>query len=307
MTRVLLAKLLRDIRLPLAVVLTLLMSFQCLWAKVTARITEEILPAVTKHLPLDVFLDILFKGPGQLVQTLMGGETIDILRARDVMSIGYVHPLTQTILCVWAVGRAASAIAGEIDRGTMELLLAQPIGRARVIATHLLLDCITIPLLCLAMWSGNWLGLAIFGHIDWSADASVQSLSVAPTVFLPGLASVGALVFAVSGYTTWVSAAGRFRGRVLGFAILLTLIQFLINVIGQLWDKVAPLRPFSVFYYYQPQQIILQNSWSVDLAQAWHLPAPLPLNTVAVLLAVGLSGYVMALWTFCRRDLPAPL
>jgi hypothetical protein len=26
-----------------------------------------------------------------------------------------------------------------------------------------------------------------------------------------------------------------------------------------------------------------------------------------VLLAVGAAGYLMALWVFCRRDLPAPL
>ena len=43
-------------------------------------------------------------------------------RAMDMLSIGYVHPLVQTIFCVWAVGRASGALAGELDRGTMELL-----------------------------------------------------------------------------------------------------------------------------------------------------------------------------------------
>ena len=28
---------------------------------------------------------------------------------------------------------------------------------------------------------------------------------------------------------------------------------------------------------------------------------------VAVLAAVGCVGYLLTLWTFCRRDLPAPL
>ena len=49
----------------------------------------------------------------------------------DMLSIGYVHPLMQTIFCIWAVGRASGAIAGEMDRGTMELLLAQPLARGR--------------------------------------------------------------------------------------------------------------------------------------------------------------------------------
>jgi ABC-2 type transport system permease protein len=89
--------------------------------------------------------------------------------------------------------------------------------------------------------------------------------------------------------------------------VLITLLQFLINVVGQLWDAVAPLRPFTVFYYYQPQQIIREHRWTVDLGAVWGGGHPLSVNVLVVLLAVGLVGYGLALWTFCRRDLPAPL
>jgi ABC-2 type transport system permease protein len=80
-----------------------------------------------------------------------------------------------------------------------------------------------------------------------------------------------------------------------------------VNVIGQIWDGVGLLRPLTVFYYYQPQQVILDGYWSVDLDKAWHLGRPLAINGVSVLLAVGVFGYGMALRTFTRRDLPAPL
>jgi hypothetical protein len=85
---------------------------------------------------------------------------------------------------------------------------------------------------------------------------------------------------------------------VLGVAVLLTLLQFLVNVIGQLWPAAEALRPFTVFYYYQPQPIILDPSWYTKSA-IWI--------RMAVLLGVGLAGYVVAWWHFCRRDLPAPL
>jgi ABC-2 type transport system permease protein len=55
------------------------------------------------------------------------------------------------------------------------------------------------------------------------------------------------------------------------------------------------LRPFTIFYYYQPQDIILGKPW-LDV-----LPA------LAVLYGVGAAGYVVALWVFTRRDLPVPL
>jgi ABC-2 type transport system permease protein len=307
MTWCLVRKLLRDVRLPLVIVMVLLAAFECLWAKITQRIVEEVLPAVLKTLTMDELVRIIFRGGGQIMQTLLGGEQINLTRALDVLTIGYVHPLMQTILCVWAVGRAAGAIAGELDRGTMELLLAQPVARSRVVLAHLGIDLVVIPLLCLSLWAGSWLGVGLFGRVVIGAAPAVATLQVDPLVLLPALGNVAALVFAVSGYTLWLSAGGRFRYRVLGVAVLWTLVQFLINVIGQMWDAGAWLRPFTVFFYYQPQQIILHHRWTVDVGQAWHLGRPLVVNGAAVLVAVGAAGYALALWTFCRRDLPAPL
>jgi ABC-2 type transport system permease protein len=297
MTRILVGKLFRDVRLPLAVVAILLIAFQCLWAKVAQRIVQVVHEAI-KRLTVTDFVRLvqsIFEGPGKVMQTLMGGESIQITSINDMMTIGYVHPLVQTILCIWAVGRAAGALAGEIDRGTMELLLAQPLARSRVILAHLCLDLLAIPVLCLAIWGGTWLGTWAVGIND----------VVDPWTFGPALWNVAALLFAVSGYTMWLSAHGRFRGRVMGFAVLVTLLQFLVNVIGQMWDTMGPLRPYTVFYYYQPQQIILRNNWRVAVTLPWQ--DSYTVNGVAVLTAVGAIGYGLALWKFCRRDLPAPL
>jgi ABC-2 type transport system permease protein len=307
MTIVLAGKLLRDVRIALLVVCSLLLAFECLWARITQRITEEILPTVTRHVPLAVLMDVLFRGPGQIIQTLMGGDLIDLRSAHDVLSISAVHPLIQTILCIWAVGRAAGAIAGEIDRGTMELLLAQPITRRRLVLAHLLVDVMVIPLLCLAMCAGQTLGVAIFGQIDLAAPPDAHQLRINPFDYVPGFTNAAALVFAVSGLTMPISAAGRFRNRALGIAILVVLCQFLINVIGQLWPVLGPLRPFTVFYYYQPQRIVLVHNWTVNLAAEWHTAWPLHVNVMLVLTAAGLCGYGLASWIFSRRDLPAPL
>ncbi len=308
MSRTLIFKLLRDIRLPLAVVCLLLGGFQCLWAKITQRITEEIIPSVTKRIPFYDLIEVLFQGPGKLIQTLIGGESIDLRHALDVLTVGYVHPLVQAILCIWAIGRAAGAVTGEIDRGTMELLLAQPVPRSRVIMAHLGVDLCVIPILCLSLWAGNWLGVGLFGHIDPNAPSTSRELRADPTVLAPGLWNTAALLFAVSGYTMWISATGRFRGRTLGVAVLVTLVQFLVNVVGEMWDDAAFLRPFTVFYYYQPQQIILKHRWTVELGDVWSSGKPLvALNVLVVLVAVGAIGYGLAVWRFCRRDLPAPL
>lgn len=316
-------KLLRDLRVPLAVIALLLIGFECLWVKITERITGQLVPffmslaAAQKMSPITIEQK-LFEGPGRIMKTLMGGENIKLDNAMDMMSIGYVHPLIQTIFCIWAIGRASGAIAGEIDRGTMELLLAQPLPRYKVILAHLCVDLLTIPVLCLSLWAGTWVGNWLVGPIELHAEdlqklpfpveVDPRSLQVAPAAFGVGLWNVAALIFAVTGYTMWLSARGRLRGKVMGLAVFITLLQFLVNVVGQLWDALAPLRPLTVFYYYQPQQIIRRGQWSVDLGGVWngghHLWA---VNLLAVLLTVGGLGYALALWKFCRRDLPAPL
>jgi beta-exotoxin I transport system permease protein len=301
MTRILVKKLLRDVRFGLIVVALLLFLFELLWARVTRTISGDLLITIdrmTKDKPgsltVKTLIDVFFSKEGQVVQKLIGGEGIDIQQASNLLTSGFVHPLVQTILCIWAIGRAAGAIAGEIDRGTMELLLAQPITRTQIVRAHLLVDLITIPVLCLSMWAGIWLGAEWFGLTD---NANPRLMAY-PARFGPSLFNVAFLVFAVSGYTMWFSAAGRFRGRVLGLVIVLTLVMFLVNVIGQLWGAAEPARPLTVFYYYQPQPIILRNDWYSDVA-VW--------GRMAVLLAVGAVGYLMAWRTFVRRDLPAPL
>jgi ABC-2 type transport system permease protein len=330
MTRILVRKLLRDVVRPLILVALLLGLYQMLWVKITSRLLGEMAPFFNQLAGLggmnqhDLEQEV-FKGPGQIIRSLIGGERINLDHAMDMLSIGYVHPVMELMFCVWAIGRGASAVAGEIDRGTMELLLAQPLARFKLILAHFLVDMITIPILCLSLWAGTCIGWWLIGPIQPQtpdiklpdATYTVQAgpfkysfkgpiplqketeeqqqarLRVDLLDFLPALPLMGGLIFAVSGYTIWLSALGRFRMRVLMVAIGVTVVQFLINLLGEMWDVIAPLRPLTIFYYYQPQQAILGQGSAVPM--------------LLVLLTVGFVGYGLALWTFTRRDIPAPL
>jgi ABC-2 type transport system permease protein len=298
MTFVLVRKLLRDVWLPLTVVCALLFLFQLLWAQVTNRITTQIIVDLQRAgLTLEFLQDMLLSRTqviGQLVQAIIGGEQVELNRSDNFMSISYMHPLVLTIMGIFAVGRAANAIAGEIDRGTMELLLAQPIRRSQIILAHLLVDLTVFPALCLAMWLGTYVGTWWTG-MQTSANAMQR---IDPMRFLPALMSIGAILFATSGITMWISSMGRSRARVWGWAITIFLCMFLINVFGQIWDWLDFLRPFTIHYHYQPQQIILREGWQANPNVWWHL---------GVLVTAGSVGYLLAWLTFTRRDLPAPL
>ncbi len=327
MTLILVKKLLRDSSLALAVVCVLLFLFAMLWVKVTQRVTAEITPFVDTvtqiaRLPKRVFDDVLFRGPGKVSQAVLGGGDLNFQEPKDFLAVGLLHPIVVILTSVWAIGRAAGAVAGELDRGTMELLLSQPVPRNRLVLAHLIVDALAIPLLCLSFYAGTQAGLVAVGRfeIDYATVRATLEKSAPPAALalanIPtgtkdmtpdtggqgsALVNLAALMFALSGLTMALSAAGRSRWKVVGFGVLMGVLMFAANVLGQLWDDAAWVRPFTAFYYYQPQKIMLRGVWTADVFGATGVPV------VAVLLATGAAGYLLALYTFTRRDLPAPL
>ncbi|OWK42316.1 ABC transporter permease subunit [Fimbriiglobus ruber] len=327
MTLVLVRKLLRDVRWGLFAVCLLLFVFSAFWVKIAQRVTTEIAPffngvaAVSKINP-KLFDEVIFKGPGKVSQAVLGGAEIRFDRPDDFLSVELLHPVVVIVTALWAVSRSSGAVAGEIDRGTMELLLSQPIPRNRLILAHLIVDAVTIPALVLSIVAGTQLGLALIGpfEVDYSV---LQKLDLPPMVRLPAgppvlevhaarqwyaVVNLAALVFALSGTTMLVSALGRNRWRAVAAAGLIVIGMFVANVIGQLWDSAAFVRPVTVFYYYQPQKIWLKENWTVDLGEAWAGGSPMvEIPVMPVLIGVGAIGYLLALRVFDRRDLPAPL
>jgi len=322
MTLILIRKLLRDCRPALIAVCLILFLFSALWVKITQRVTADITPffntvARVANLPPKLFEDVLFKGPGKVSQAVLGGADLRFEKPMDFLAVGLLHPVVIILTGVWAIGRAGGAVAGELDRGTMELLLSQPIPRNRLILAHLVVDAIVIPTICLSFYAGTQFGLWVVGpfQIDYTTvrqalgreappalvaslgiPTEPETLAIDGSPQLPALSNLAALAFAISGITIALSAWGRSRWKVIGLAVLVILIMFIANVLGQLWDGVSFLRPFSVYYYYQPQKIMLRNEWSTG-----------PVPVVGMLLVVGAVGYGIALRVFTKRDLPAPL
>ena len=327
MTFILVRKLLRDVRPALIVVCLVLFVFAAFWVKITQRVTSEIAPVFNSVALLvgdqKLFEDVLFKGPGKVSQAALGWGDLNFERPNDFLAMGRLHPIVLTLGVVWAVGRAAGAVAGEIDRGTMELLMSQPVPRSRLILAHFLVDALVLPAIALAFFLGTQLGLAVVGDFipDYSALKNLKRPDGTPIPFpipenpeplpvsgrgeIAGLANTCSLLFAISGLTIALSAAGRSRWKVTGYAVLIVVIMFVANTIGQLWVPAGFVRPLTLFFYYQPQKAMLDNNWMVDLGAAWAVAPRVP--GIAVLLAVGILGYLFALRTFTRRDLPAPL
>ena len=312
MTFVLVRKLLRDVRWPLLAVTVLLFIFSAFWVKIAQRISTEIAPffntlAQVQGVPKEAFDEVIFKGPGKVSQAVMGGADIQFDRPNDFLAVELLHPVVLILTALWAVGRAGSAIAGELDRGTMELLMSQPVPRNRLILAHLIVDAVTIPVVCLSVIAGTQFGLWVVGPFEVNyavLDPLLEKLpefargmvKTGPPVLEVsaerqgwGVLNLAALMFAVSGMTLAVSALTRSRWKAVGVAALGGLTMFIANVLGQLWDEASFVRPFTVFYYYQPQKIWLDHVWTVELGDAWP-GLGLAVPVVSVLATAGRQG-----------------
>lgn len=337
---VLVARHWRDWRLALALFTCTLVVFGLLWGSIIKRSLEQLAPffrllASQSGLSIAVLEGIVFDGPGKMVRTMIGGDRVSLERASDILSIVLVHPLVQLLLAMWAVGRGAAALAGELQRGTLELLLSQPVSRVQVALSHMVFDlgcwvvismAFTTAASAGAWWINplqerplppdiearmkqvswwTWSPATLFKKAPPPVDAT-DRLRIEPARFILAAPAVAALGWSISGLAFAASAWGSSRMAQLGGMGLVVAIMFLTNLLGQLWEPMLALRPLTVFYYYQPQEPMLGMPAVVTLSE-WVGPGRVAISGFWVLLITGALGYAAGTWRFANRDLPAPL
>src|SRR5262249_45348726 len=66
---------------------------------------------------------------GGMEGILFGGASQGVDFLSTFLSLAFTHPLVLLVLCVFAIAVASRALAGEIERGTIDVLLAAPVTR----------------------------------------------------------------------------------------------------------------------------------------------------------------------------------
>jgi ABC-2 type transport system permease protein len=216
--------------------------------------------------------------PEQFMQ-LAGGNIFSLPGA---IALGIIHPIAVALSGVFAVGFAAAAVAGERQRGTLEVLLARPISRRRTYGTLFAATAVFVGAATAAALLGTVVSAALFHVLDELELGNLPLLWLNASLLYLALGSV-ALAASVS-FDRLAPAVGV----ALGFAV----VSYFLEVLGTLWDRAEPLQPLSVFHYLDPTAILTGRANLSDLV---------------VLGAVTLAGVAWALVVFPRRDLAAPI
>ena len=211
--------------------------------------------------------------------TAIGGGSVFTLDGSVALSL--IHPIPIALVAIFAIGHPVGALAGERQRGTLEVLLARPISRRRVAGTALAATWLFVVLTLAAGLAGVVAGAALF---DVAGELAPARLLLAWGNAVVLYATLGALALAASATFDRIAPA-------LGIVLTLTMVSYAVELLGALWPDMAGLRPWSFFHYFRPADIMAGVASPTD---------------VAVLGVIAAAAVAYALWIFPRRDLAAP-
>ncbi len=186
--------------------------------------------------------------------------------------------LVPVILSIWAVRAGAGLVQNEEESGALDLLLANPLGRGRLLAEKIL---------------ALWVSLTLAGLLFGACGAIGQAISGLPVtwgrVMLAGLnLSLLGSFFAMAALC--LSQLWPARHVAAGGAGLLLVLSALADGVGRVVPQAVLLQRFSPFYYYNLNKPLIVSY---------------PYHSGAVLLLAGLTAgaAVAAVVLFVRRDL----
>ncbi|MEW4570279.1 ABC transporter permease subunit [Tautonia sp. JC769] len=222
---------------------------------------------------------VFFGVPAEQMLGIAPGETPTLAMQAAIAN----HPLVFLALLGWAISRASAAVAGEVERGTLDLTLSRPVRRSTFLAAQILATLIVFALLGLAITAGHLASARFIFRLNGTPP---------PLEYLPMVGSLVALGMAVFGYTLPISSGSLSRARsgIIGLAITLAGIAGMI--FARQYEEYDWVANLSVFEFYAPVANTLDPT-----REQW-----MDLATLGGVFAV---GSIASFLIFLRRDLPS--
>jgi ABC-2 type transport system permease protein len=182
---------------------------------------------------------------------------------------------TPVMLLIVAIATGTAGVAGEEDRGTLDVVLSTPVKRRRVVLETFAAMFVEVAMLSAVMW------LAIV------AIGPLYDLDVSPAGVAAASASQGLLAVLFGAVGLAVGAAIGRKGLATAAATGLAVGTFLVNGLGGAVESLEPYRPLTPWYH----------AVTID-----PLQQGLGVEHLAYLVVIPLVLLAIAVWGFERRD-----
>jgi len=223
------------------------------------------------------FLSFLNMLPS-IVKTALGGDMLQAGNTAALLTIGYQHPLVMFLCMLFAVGVPTGLLTGEVQKGTMELILSRPVTKTQVYICACVLTLVGMFGLVLTMFAGTFIAVQIYRF-----DQPI------PLDLFFRIAINGGLLASTFGAFALLCAATFARVySALGIAVAFLTLNYFVSLISEWWPTIRFLRKATLFYFLYYSDIFT------------HWPVGNMIRLMAILLAVAILGGFI--WH--RRDLP---
>jgi ABC-2 type transport system permease protein len=217
--------------------------------------------------------------PGFL-QRGLGSRAMLLATFKGTVSFGYFHPVVCMLVTIMAM-YLASEVAHEVESGLVDLELARPVRRHRLITRSLVLMHASLVATVLLMAWGTWLGVRVFGAGDLALPAAGVRAGMLGNLLAVGSCFGAFALLVASGSRRWTTA--------FTFVALTSVVMYNIDFLAIGWDPMKTIAWISPFHYYPALDVLAGD-------------APMGRN-IAILLSASAVLTAAAYWRFARRDL----
>ena len=278
MNRALWKKAYIEVRLTLPWFLLLMFGFNVLFVWITSQLDLSVIAGFLNNMP-------------PLWKRMLPVSIGSIATYQGRIAIAYDHPLIAFGAAFWAIARGSDSVSGPLNRGTLEMMLAQPVRRGEVLASNAVIATVGAALMAAACWLGTAAGLALITRLQ----NKLHEVAVMPYGYCA--LNLFAYTFFLAGFTTLISSADRYRVRTIGLVAAFYVVALVLKVVGRAFNGYHELLYGSFLSAYEPQRFVDPEFDAVALAIKYNGP----------LILAGIGCYIAAGVIFTRRDLPAPL
>lgn len=219
-------------------------------------------------------LDIL----PSFVKTALGGDYLKAGNTAALITIGYKHPFVLFLFMFFAVSVPTGFLAGEVQKGTMELILSRCVTKRHVYIFAGLITVAGMFALTMVMFLGTAFSVNIF---DFGKPIGLSMF------FRIGICG-GELACTVGGIALLCAAVFASRNIAVGISVAFLVINYFISVISDWWPRMSFLKKATLFYYVGGPEIV--TGW--------------PVKNMCILGVIFLIAVISGLIIWNRRDLP---
>jgi len=204
------------------------------------------------------------------VRALFAGGELDLTSPAGYLNSQIFALMAPLILLIFTIGAGAGAVAGEEERGTLDLLLSHPVRRRDYVVQRFLALAALVAALAIVLLATVALG-------SWVVD-----LEIGFGKLLAASVSVGLLALLFGAIALAVGAVRPGRSRAIAVAAGLALAAWIFDGLAQAVDALEPWRPLAPYYHALGQNPLREGApWA-----GWAILA----TATAVLVALSAVG-----------------